>query len=431
MKFLRALSRLIIGLTFIFSGFVKIIDPVGSGLIIGEYFKWIGFGDWHTLFQTIGVLISGAELLLGIAVLLGIRMKYSCKAAFWFMAGFTLLTLILAIFNPVTDCGCFGEAIKLTNTETFLKNLVLMVFASILYFQRNKFIPVAPPMWEWGFAAVYAIMIAGLSAYSYRHLPLIDFMEFKVGTNIASKLEFEHLNAGDNQFETVLIYSKEGKNFEFSIDNLPDSTYTFVDAITKQVSGKTLLKPLDFAISDADNNYVTDSILALRGPLFVVSAPYMQSLGEKRASRAKRFIDKVTEMGLPVIILSGSGWSESIEAAQGYNLNSEIYHTDFKTLITLNRSNGGVVYLYDGVVSGKWSSAGIPHSNIDALLAEDPELLAAKARIREQLTAEITALVILLMIVIMRYVCRIVYIHKHSESEWIEETERLKNDNTE
>ena len=431
MKFLRALSRLIVGLTFIFSGFVKIIDPVGAGLIVEEYFKWLGFGQWHFLFQTIGIALSGTELLLGIAVLLGIRMKYACKVAFWFMAGFTLLTLILAVFNPITDCGCFGEALKLTNLETFLKNLVLMPFAIFLYLQRNKFIPIAPAAWEWGFAAVYALMIMGLSSYSYRHLPLIDFMEFKVGTNVASKLENIPLNTEVPQFETVLIYSKDGKNYEFSIDNLPDSTFTFVDSHTKQTRGKGVIKPMDFAVSDINNLYVTDSLLAIKGPLFIISVPYMHKIREKKALRINRFIDTLNNQNLPVAILTGSGWRETVKVLEEFDIKADTYHTDFKTLLTFNRSNGGVVYFYDGTISRKWSSAGMPHKDIDSILDEDPELLAAKARISEQLSAEIAAVIILLMIVVMRYVCRLVYIHKHSESEWIAETEKFKNDNGE
>ncbi|MDO9680229.1 MAG: DoxX family protein [Bacteroidales bacterium] len=431
MKFLRAISRLIIGLTFIFSGFVKIIDPVGAGLIVEEYFKWLGLGEWHFLFQTLGVVLSGTELLLGIAVLLGIRMKYACKVAFWFMAGFTVLTLILAIFNPITDCGCFGEALKLTNLETFLKNVVLMLFATILYFQRNKFIPVAPAAWEWGFAAVYALMIMGLSSYSYRHLPLIDFMEFKVGTNVASKLENVPLNTDEPQFETVLIYSKDGKNYEFSINDLPDSTFTFVDSHTKQMKGKGFLKPMDFAVSDINGIYVTDSLLAIKGPLFIISVPYMHKIGEKKAIRINRFINSLKSHNLPVAILTGSGWSETAKTIKEFGIEVNTYHTDFKTLLTFNRSNGGVVYFYDGIITKKWSSAGMPYKDIDSILNEDPELLAAKTRIREQLSAEIAAVIILLMIVIMRYVCRIVYIHKHSESEWIAETEKFNDDNGE
>ncbi|PKO96366.1 MAG: hypothetical protein CVU12_05370 [Bacteroidetes bacterium HGW-Bacteroidetes-7] len=431
MKFLRALSRLIVGLTFIFSGFVKIIDPVGAGLIVEEYFKWIGLGEWHFLFQTVGVALSGAELLLGIAILLGIRMKFACKVAFWFMAGFTLITLILLIFNPITDCGCFGEALKLTNLETFLKNVVLMIFATFLYFQRNKFIPIAPAAWEWGFAAVYAMMIMGLSSYSYRHLPLIDFMEFKVGTNVASKLENVPLNSEVSQFETVLIYSKDGKNHEFSIENLPDSTFTFVDSQTKQSKGKGFVKPMDFAVSDINGLYVTDSLLAIEGALFIISVPYMHIIGEKKALRINRFIDTLRNHNLPVAILTGSGWRETTKITKDFGIEADIYHTDFKTLLTFNRSNGGVVYFYNGTITKKWSSAGMPYKDIDSILDEDPELIAAKTRIREQLSAEFTAVIILLMIVIMRYVCRLVYIHKHSESEWIAETEKLKDDNGE
>jgi len=159
--------------------------------------------------------------------------------------------------------------------------------------------------------------------------------------------------------------------------------------------------------------------------------PYMHKIGEKKALRINRFIDSLKRENLPFAILTGSGWGVTEKTTKAHGIDANTYHTDFKTLLTFNRSNGGVVYFYDGTITKKWSSAGMPYKEIDSILDEDPELLAAKTRIREQLSAEIAAVIILLMIVIMRYVCRTVYIHKHSESEWIAETEKLKNDNGE
>lgn len=135
MGLLRAISRVIIGLLFLFSGYVKVIDPVGGGLMMEEYFKIVGIDGWHNLFIVAGAFLSIAELLTGIAVLVGLKMKFFCRVAFVFLLFFTILTLLLAIFDPVADCGCFGEAIKLTNWETFFKNLVLLPFAILLNYQ--------------------------------------------------------------------------------------------------------------------------------------------------------------------------------------------------------------------------------------------------------------------------------------------------------
>lgn len=409
MKFLRAISRVVIGVTFLLSGFVKIIDPVGVGLIIEEYMKVAGLDSWHFIAQTLGVALSGTEMLIGISLLVGIRMKIACRVSLIFISIFTILTLFLAIFNPVTDCGCFGEAIKLTNWQTFYKNIIFLFFAVLLYLQRDNFIPVAPARWEWGFAVTYALLIVSLSLYSYRHLPMIDFMEFKVGTDIKGRLDF--ISESDSPvFETTLIYSKDGKSYEFSIENLPDSTYKFENSKTKQVSKGSA--HMDFAVSDINGNYVTDSLLSIKGALFFSTVPFIDQLGRRAIQRVNRLYDTLRVRGVEMIILTGSGLNSTDSLSALNKLSPKLYNTDFKTLLTMNRSNGGVVYLYDATVVSKWSTIDIPLDNIDDILKQDSELLSAKARIREQLSAEITAVMLLIIISLMRFICRILYIHK-------------------
>lgn len=421
MKLLRAVSRLIIGLTFIFSGFVKIIDPVGAGLIVGEYFKIIGIDSLPLLYQIIGMALSGAELLLGISVLLGLRMKVSCKLALGFVSVFTLITLFLAIFNPIQECGCFGEALKLTNWQTFDKNIVLLVFALILYFQRNNFIPIAPKSWERGFVGVYALLIILLSIYSYRHLPLIDFMEYNVGTDIHEKLSMAE-NISEPTFGTILIYKKNGKVKTFLIDELPDSTWTFVDSKTKQVSSKALPAAVNFAVSDREGNYVTDSLLTIEGKLFITSIPYFDRLSGPDLDKLRLINEKFKEKKINHIILTGSSfWL--IDSLNRDSLDIEFFYADHKTLLAMNRSNGGLIYLNNATVTAKWSINDMPVDSFDSVINEDPELLAAKMRIKEQLAAEVAAIIILLLVVVMRYICRFAYTHKiitdgyNSESE--------------
>ncbi|MEN6617903.1 MAG: BT_3928 family protein [Rikenellaceae bacterium] len=424
MKMFRALSRLIIGLTFIFSGFTKIIDPVGGGLIVGEYFKILGIGSFPSFYQALGTALSAAELLLGISVLLGLKMKISCKIALGFVSVFTLITLFLAIFNPIHECGCFGEALKLTNWQTFYKNVFLLFFALMLYFQRDKFIPIAPENWEWGFVGVYAILVAILSVYSYKHLPLIDFMDYKVGTDIREKLSMTE-SSGGSSLKTKLIYKKDGRVKEFMINELPDSTWTFVASKTKLTSSESLQGILNFAVSDRDGNYVTDSLLSIDGKFFIISIPYFERLTDSDLKKIKQINEKLTEKNISHIILSGSSYLMADSIGRD-SLNLKIFYTDSKTLLTMNRSNGGLIYLNDATVSAKWSVNDLPVDSIDSVIREDPELLAAKSRIREQLAAEIAAAIILLLVVLMRYVCRFVYTHKIIRNENNPEPESQK-----
>lgn len=415
MNFLRAFSRFIVGLVFLFSGFVKIIDPAGVGLIIEEYFKLIGLGNWHTFYLIIGALLSIAEMLLGIGVLIGLKMKIMVKGALAFLLFFTALTFMLAVFDPITDCGCFGEAVKLTNWDTFFKNIILLFLALVLYYQKDKFIPIAPPKWEWIFTGVFALFLTTISIYSYRNLPMIDFMEFKVGTNIKERLDFTAQNQV-KEFETILIYSKDGKTEEFSINDIPDSTYTFIDSKTVERKKTQTLKPMDFAVSDKSGNYITDSLLSIKGHLFIATSPFAEYLGKRRSAKLNELYDSLSKREIPMILLTGSLQQQNDLLAQKYNLKMPIYHTDFKTLYTMNRSFGGLLFLYDATIISKWAVSDIPSKDIDVLLNEDPELMAAKAKIGENLTLEFTIFILLLIIALIRYLLKIFYKHTTNEA---------------
>jgi len=415
MNFLRAASRFIVGSVFLFSGFVKIIDPVGVGLIIEEYFKIIGVGNWHTFYLFIGAILSIAEMLLGIGILLGLRMKIMTRGALGFMVFFTILTFLLVLFNPITDCGCFGEAVKLTNLESFIKDLILLSLALVLYLQKDNFIPIAPIKWEWIFTAMFAVFIASLSVYSYRNLPMIDFMEFKIGTNIKERLDFT-AESDLKKFETVLVYSKDGKKYEFSINEIPDSTYTFLDSKTVEKGKKETLIPMDFAISDNSGIYITDSLLSIKGPLFIATSPFAESLGRRRTARLNELYDSLTKRAVPMILLTGSSQQQNDLLIQKYNLGMPVYHSDYKALYTMNRSFGGVFYLYDATIISKWAVSDIPSENIDDILNEDPELIAANAKIGERLTLEFSIFILLLIIALMRYFMKIFYKHTHHEN---------------
>ena len=138
MKYIRLISRIILGVVFIFSGFVKVVDPLGSAYKFADYFNAFRLGFLEFAALPLGIFLAAFELLLGIVLILGYRRRIVFLVSMWFMSFFTLLTFILAIFNPVSDCGCFGDALILTNWQTFFKNVVLMVFVLILYFHRKK-----------------------------------------------------------------------------------------------------------------------------------------------------------------------------------------------------------------------------------------------------------------------------------------------------
>ncbi|HRT83686.1 MAG TPA: hypothetical protein P5523_03520 [Bacteroidales bacterium] len=407
MRFLRGFSRILLGLTFIFSGFTKIIDPVGVGLIFAEYFKIIGLAAAPVICQVMGIVLSSVELLLGISLLLGIRMKVITSVTLILVSFFTIITFFLAIFNPIHDCGCFGEAVKLTNWQSFYKNIILFICALIIYRQRDTFVPIAPNHWEWILVSLYALAVVTVSVRCYRHLPLIDFTDYKAGKDLRENFILQK-NENQPVFETVLIYKKGNTIKEFSIENLPDSTWTFVDSRSKKVNNTAEPKSGTFAISDRNGEYITDSILSYKGALFITSIPYLERLDQKTIKKIVERDTHFKSMGIKHIILTGSSF-ESVDEIFGNIDNLVVYYSDYKTLITLNRSNGGLVYLYDGQISAKWSMIDADRLNIESIIKEDPEIISAKKIIKERVTVEVFIALLLLVIFLMRLILRITY----------------------
>ncbi|MCK9628162.1 MAG: DoxX family protein [Bacteroidales bacterium] len=413
MNILRASSRVLLGLVFIFSGFTKIIDPVGVGLIISEYFKILGFTSIPQLCQFAGIVLSAVELLLGICLLSGIKMKVSSTVAMIFISMFLVITLLLAIFNPIHDCGCFGEAVKLTNWQTFFKNIVLFICAFIVFKQRDKFIPIAPNHWEWILAAIYGLSVMIISIYCLRHLPFVDFTEYKQGADLREKIFLQTSAADQPVFETVLIYKKGKTIKEFTVENIPDSTWTFIDSRSKQINAKIEPESGAFAISDRNGDYLTDSLISLKGALFVTSIPLLDDLSAKKTDQIKKRDKYLKSSGVRHIILCGSSFG-SIDSVFSNTNGYQTYYTDYKTLITLNRSNGGMIYIFDGQIAAKWSFRDADRQNIEEILKEDPELISANRVIKEHVTIEVAVAVLLLLIVIMRMTLRLTY--KHNEN---------------
>ena len=184
MKIIRSLARIIVGIVFVFSGFVKAVDPLGSTYKFIDYFNDFGMEFLVPLAFPLAVVLSSLELVMGISFLFGYRMKLVSWAVLLFMSFFTVLTFILAIYNPVSDCGCFGDALILTNWQTFWKNIIFMLFTIIVFSGRNSFPSIRGAIAEWGILAFFFSGAIGLSSYCNNHLPILDFRPYKVGTHI-------------------------------------------------------------------------------------------------------------------------------------------------------------------------------------------------------------------------------------------------------
>jgi len=377
-----------------------LIDPVGFGFVITEYLNALGLSFFSPLSLLSGALVSAFEFVLGVSLLLGLQLRLTSLFTMLFMAFFTLLTLWTALFNPVQHCGCFGDAIILSNTETFLKNLIFFPFSILLFIRRKQFAPISLNIREWSTIALFGFAALLLSLHGYRHLPLIDFTGFKVGNHIPEAMTVPD-DAPRNQYETIFTYQKEAKTKKFSLDNLPDSSWTYVSHKTKLIKAGAIPAIPHFDISAySDNRYVTDSLLSIRGWVLFFTIPHVDKGHEKAFKKAGALYRQITEQSaIPFITISGSGEAATQSLLHQYGVTSPLFFSDPKSVYTMVRTNPGLMLLYDASVVAKWSNIDIPsYQALERILVQDWEIVSAKARIKEKLSVEFFALFLILLL---------------------------------
>lgn len=343
-----------VGFIFFISGLLKLMDPVGTGLIMKEYFKFLHIGFMDFSAQALGVVFALAEAIIGAGLVTGVWKKTIGLAAIFMQGFFTLLTVALVIFNPEMDCGCFGEAIHLTHWQTFIKNLILLGLL-LAYYIPKKSLKKPRPKKHVSFGLVCLSTIA-FTIYSLLYIPMADFTALKPGTAIN-----QESYASDVPYEAAFVYSKDGVEEVFDLENLPDTTWTFVR--TETIGATPVARAANtISISDADGQYA-DSLLT-EGKIMVLSI-YRSEISAKDSSRIVTFAKDALSCGFRPVVLS---------ATEDLKLPAEIsqYHCDYKTLITLNRSNCGATYIDDGMIIRKWSKRNLPdHDDLTDLSGQD------------------------------------------------------------
>ncbi len=366
--FIGSIARTLLAITFIFSGFVKAIDPLGTVYKIEDYLKAFGgfFTDLLPLAGIAAVCLILAEWVLGICMLFNVRTQWTSWLSLLFYLVMTPLTLWIAITNPVSDCGCFGDAIVLTNWQTFWKNIVLLTLVIILLVCR-KAIPQLFTGWMELVIALLAILSAGLiMGHSYRHLPPMDFRPYKIGNHIPTLMEIPQ-GAEPDQYDITLIYAKDGMEQEFTLADYPkgDSTWTFVDQ--KSVLVKKGYEPPihDFEILTMNYEDITYDILESEEPIMLVTMYDLQKTDRKQAAKLMALyaqtIEEHAEMAnelSPIYFLTGSGEEDIYAFAEEIGMDEltaeEVFCTiDPVTLKTIVRANPGLFVVKDGTIIEK------------------------------------------------------------------------------
>lgn len=361
-RFLFVLSRIIVGAVFLFSGFVKAVDPSGSAIKFSDYLSSFGMEALIWVAMPAAFIVAALEFLTGLHLLVGIRIKTASVLALLFMAIFLPLTLGIAIFNPVTDCGCFGDAVKLTNWQTFLKNVVVMMPVLYLFYNRKRFSDKIPFFKKLVVTLVFTAGVLWLSYYSLQHLPIIDFRPYKIGNNISEGMIIPE-GAQQPEYETTFLMEKDGEKKTFTAENYPytDSTWIFIDTHTKVIT-KGYEPPIhDFVLSDAEGDDQTANILNSDTPvLLIVSAQIDKATWESQLEQLIEIKNQSLQQGVKTYVLTASSDDAITKFEMDSDAGFEYLNADETMLKTMIRSNPGLVLLQKGTVVGKWHHNDIP-----------------------------------------------------------------------
>ena len=374
MKFLLNICRILIGLVFIFSGFVKGIDPLGSDYKFTDYFNAFGMSWMNFSALFFSFLLSMAEFIIGICLFLNIKTKLASWGALLFMAVFTPLTLILAIKNPVTDCGCFGDALVLTNWETFFKNIILLVMVLLVFFNRNRFKSIFNVLEQSVILTGSIIFMFCIEMYSYRHLPILDFRPYAVGANITEGMTIPE-GAPHDEYSTTLKYKNKNTG---EIKEFDESNFPWQDTLNWEFhsSSQKLLKegykaPIhDFVIEHPEYGDITEEVLNDDDYTFLVVSYKLSKASAEAQDKLNKLAAYASENGYRFYGLTASNADEITDFVHKYNVNYSFCATDEIQLKTVTRSNPGLVLLKKGTIIDKWGHRDIPDT--DELKGKDP-----------------------------------------------------------
>lgn len=354
-RFIFRIICIIVGLIFIFSGAVKAIDPLGTVYKIEDYLVAMHLGFLSPLSFIASFVLIVAEFLAGALLVLNVRFKLGLWLTTLFMIAMTPLTLWIALYNPVTDCGCFGDALKISNWATFWKNIVISLLLVYLWICRAVRREWLVKKIEWCVAAIMFLIPLVVGVMAINDLPLIDFRPYKIGANLYESMQLPE-GAEPDRYDVTFVYSKDGVDKEFSLQDAPinDSTWVFVDQRTELIKKGDEPEIHDFVILTPDGNDLTDLILLDEGRTYFFVMYDLEKTNTKVLNNLDIIYRQATTEGSRVIALTSS-YDMIDDFKIEHNIEYDFALTDPIQLKTMVRSNPGVVVLENGVVVDKYN----------------------------------------------------------------------------
>ena len=351
-----------LALTFILSGYVKAIDPLGTQYKLNDYAAAMHLSeyipDWLTL--TGAIALAMTEFALGIFMLFAIRRHLVSRLMTAMMVMMTLITVWIFIANPVKDCGCFGDAIKLTNGETLLKNIVLLAAAIVTAMRPLDMARLISKSNQWIVTNYTLVYIVCTSLYCLYALPTFDFRPYHIGADIKKGMEIPE-GAEQPEFETTFILKKNGQTREFTLDNYPDSTWEFVDSKTIQTRQGYEPPIHDFSLTDTKTGEdITDNVLSHKGYTFLLISRSLAYADDSNFGDIDQIYEYASEHNIPFYCVTASTDSDINRWRDLTGAEYPFCNADETTLKTIIRSNPGLLLLKDATVIGKWSHNQLP-----------------------------------------------------------------------
>ena len=372
--------RFVLAATFIFSGYVKAIDPLGTLYKLKDYAAAMSLNgllpDW--VLVGVAIALGALEFALGVFMLFAVRRHVVSRIMLAFMTAMTVLTLWIFVADPVKDCGCFGDALKLTNGETLLKNIVLIACAALVAWRPADMARFISRSNQWIVRYYTVAYIVITSVYCLYTLPIFDFRPYHVGMNIKQGMEIPE-GAEQPEFESTFLLRKNGETREFTLDNYPDSTWEYVDTRTVQTK-KGYEPPIhDFALTSCDTGEdITEQVLTKKGYTFLLVSPRLAVADDSNFGDIDQIYEYAEENGADFYCVTASANNEIERWRDLTGAEYQFCNADETTLKTMIRSNPGLMLLKDGTIIGKWSHNALPQT--DDLTAPLQQLTIGKAQ---------------------------------------------------
>lgn len=380
MKAMVNITRVIVGLLFIFSGLVKANDPLGLSYKMQEFFEIWGLHKFNSWTLLMSVMMNAFEIIAGFALLLGWRIKLFSWLLLLLIIFFTFLTGYTYITGTPKNCGCFGDCLPITSKTSFLKDVVLMVLIGFLFWKQKSIKPLFNEKWVTVIMFVITVLSFGFQWYTLKYLPVVDCLPFKKGNNIAEKMKMPE-NAVPDSTVITFIYKKAGKEVEFTADKFPADfnaeTYQFVSRYDKVIrKGKNNEPPIKGFVLSGETNQDSTAIV-LQHPLTVLLfVENFSKAGNTWVNNFEKINSVAFAKSIPVYLITAEPDKAKDVVSKTMFAKVPVFKCDFKLIETASRAPVTVYILEKGTVKGKWSSPNF--SSAIQLLNTIPAQAAAK-----------------------------------------------------